>query len=436
VSLRYQINLRILFTLLVVLILGATAIIFQARVAVAKEVHSSVQLTIQLIKLSLNKTDNPTWLHDIASLKETRHLKIHLIQPTGQVLQLGVPNKPLFYKQTPRWFIWLVDKPYPTVTYSLATVDNKLAQIKISANALDEISEAWQETKVFFGVILLLSCALLLAVNLILRQVLQTVEKILHTLSAIENENYQLPLPTFSISEFSRIAQAINHLTATLHKAQQDNQRLTLHSLDIAEEQRQTLAQELHDELGQSITAIKVLAVTGKKNTHSTVEIYPNIITVCDHLFKVVRSMMKNLHPLILTELGLTASLHDLVNHWQHCTPALKIHLVYSTQVDEIPAKIAIQVFRIIQEAITNTVRHAQARHLAIRLEVIVLPSPTLALQIEDDGIGCDAASLSFGFGLLGIKARVKSLAGVFSLESAKNQGVKINIRLPVADSK
>jgi len=146
--------------------------------------------------------------------------------------------------------------------------------------------------------------------------------------------------------------------------------------------------------------------------------------------------MMKNLHPLILTELGLTASLHDLVNHWQHCTPALKIHLVYFTQVDDIPVKIAIQIFRIIQEAITNTVRHAQARHLAIRLEVIVLPSPTLILQIEDDGIGCDTASLSLGFGLLGIKARVKSLAGAFSLESAKNQGGKINIRLPVVDSK
>jgi two-component system sensor histidine kinase UhpB len=425
-SLRYQINLRILLTLGVVLIIGGGAIIFQARLSVAKEVQSSVQLALQLINLSLNKTDNPSWLHEIASLKETRHLKIHL-QQSGKMVQLGETLQRVTDKQTPGWFVWLVDKPYPTVHYPLTTLDNKTVQIRISANGLDEISEAWQETKVFFAVILLLSCGLLVAVNLIFRHMLQTVEQILQNLGELESENYQNPLPIFRISEFGRIAQAINHLTATLHKAQQENQRLTLHSLEIVEQQRQALAQELHDELGQSITAIKVMAVTGKKNT----EVYQSIIGVCDHLFKVVRSMMRNLHPLILTELGLAASLQDLLRHWQECTP-LTIQLDCAPEVDLIPAKMAIQLFRIIQEAITNTVRHAQARQLKISLQLTGTSPTNLMLQLEDDGIGCEVANLTLGFGLLGIQARVKSLKGSFSLKSQQNQGVKMIIALPL----
>jgi two-component system sensor histidine kinase UhpB len=431
-SLRYQINLRILLTLLIVLVLGGGAIIFQARLAVAKEVQSSVQLALQLIKLSLNKTDNTTWLHDIASLKETRHLKIHLQQPTGQLVPLGGNPQPLHNTPTPRWFIWLVDTPYPTVAYPLQTFDRKTVQIQISANALDEISEAWQETQVFFSVILWLSGGLLLAVNVIFRQVLHTVEQILQRLSDIENEDYHTPLPISPLHEFARIAQAINHLTTTLQKEKQENQRLTLHSLEIAEAQRQTLAQELHDELGQSLTAIKVMAVTGKKNPATAPESCQRIIDVCDHLFKVVRSMMKNLHPLILTELGFSASLHDLISHWQQRTPLLKIHLDCTHQVDEIPAKIAIQLFRMIQEAITNTVRHAHAQHLDISLHVTPVPCPTLHLHVQDDGIGCDLAHVSLGFGLLGIKARVKSLTGTFALKTEKNQGLTLSITLPL----
>lgn len=435
-SLRYQIHLRILLTLLIVLSLGGATLVLQARQSVAKEVQSSVQLAVQLIKLSLSKTpdsriDNTVWLHEITSLKETEDLTIQLKRSSGQRLQATQPRH-LDQTQTPDWFVWLVANPYPPVSYSLNTSDYKTVQVIINANASDEIHEAWQETRVFFGVILLLSSGLFLAVNVIFRQVLQTVETILKNLTEIETENYQNPLPHFAISEFQRIAQAINHLTSTLHKARQENNRLTLHSLEIEEEQRQTLAQELHDELGQSITAIKVMAVTGKKTAGNQSEIYQNIIRVCDHLVMVVRSMMKNLHPLILTELGLSASLHDLISHWQARTPELKISLSCDEEVDAIEIKKAIQVFRMVQEAITNTVRHAQAKNLLISLSMHGMTQKSLEIVFADNGVGCELPSLSLGFGLLGMQARVKSLNGNMQIETGKNQGMKIKIKIPV----
>ena len=424
-SLRFQIHLRILITLLIVLTLGGAMLIMQARQSVEKEVQSSVQLAMQLIQLNLDKKSENAWLREITSLKEIEDLTIQIDYSSG--IKLTTPPRQAAPTQTPLWFHWLIKKSSSPFYFSLKTVDAQTILIKIEANASDEIAEAWQETNVFFGVILLLSAGLFLAVNLIFRHVLQTVETILKNLTELETENYQNPLPTFSITEFERIAQAMNHLTQTLHYAQQENNRLTLHSLEIVEKQRQTLAQELHDELGQSITAIKVMAVTGKKNTVNP-EIYQSIINVCDHLVTVVRSMMKNLHPLILTELGLSASLHDLISHWQMRTTELKISLSCDATVDTFEAKKAIQVFRMVQEGITNAVRHARAKNLVISLS---LNTEKLTLTLEDDGVGCDFQRVNLGFGLLGMQARVKSLKGTMRMVSAENHGMKIQIQLP-----
>ena len=424
-SLGSQIHLRILITLLLVLSLGAVMLSFQARQSVEKEVQSSVQLAMQLIKLNLDKKQNTPWLREITSLKEIEDLSIQIYYVTGEILKTSPhPVEPI---QTPFWFYELVKKSASPFHFALKSAQGQTIMIQIEANAADEITEAWQETKVFFGIILGLSAGLFFAVNVIFRQVLQTVETILDNLTELEAENYQNPLPTFAITEFNRIALAINHLTKTLHEAQQENNRLTLHSLEIVEEQRQQLAQELHDELGQSITAIKVMAVMGKKSAENT-EIYQQISQVCDHLVTVVRAMMKNLHPVILTELGLSASLQDLIAHWQNRTPTLKIKLVCDENLDTLDAKKAIQLFRMVQEAITNAVRHANAQNLAIILQE---NAAFLTLCIEDDGVGCDFQRVHLGFGLLGMQARVKSLNGVFKIITAENHGMKIQIQLP-----
>ena len=82
------------------------------------------------------------------------------------------------------------------------------------------------------------------------------------------------------------------------------------------------IAQELHDELGQSLTAIKVMAVTARHPKSDTLHITQSITDICDHLMQVLRSMMYQLHPLILTELGLKATLDDMLKHWKERNPA------------------------------------------------------------------------------------------------------------------
>ena len=139
------------------------------------------------------------------------------------------------------------------------------------------------------------------------------------------------------------------------------------------------------------------MAVTAGHEKADVGKITTSIVEICDHLMTVVRLMMKQLHPLILTELGLKATLEDLLHHWQVKNPAPFLPWI-AWRPDRLDRSLVIQVFRVIQESLTNIIRHAEAGQVTISLKIE--PSPdTLFLAISDDGVGCDLVQLSTGFG-------------------------------------
>jgi two-component system sensor histidine kinase UhpB len=140
--------------------------------------------------------------------------------------------------------------------------------------------------------------------------------------------------------------------------------------------------------------------------------------------------MMRNLHPLVLTELGLKATLEDLVNHWSNRSPTLLLKLNCSNEVDEMGQKITIQIFRIVQECVTNIVRHAKATQASIDLDIT--SGNLLQLRISDNGLGCKLETLKTGFGLLGMRERIYSLGGTLTINTQPGQGMRINANIPL----
>ncbi|MCF7999390.1 MAG: histidine kinase [Methylovulum sp.] len=435
-SLRLQINIRIILTSIAILVLGSSVAIWQARSAVSKEIDSSLNLAAQLIKLNFpqsqpNAVDVSAWLPRFVSLEQTRHLKIQLKEPTGQVVKFTAgQNHASDTDVPPQWFINLVSAEYPDVEQQLATTDGKQITLMIQADPIDEITEAWHESCSFFTSLLALTLVTFLAVNLVFNKAFKAIALIVDGLKAIEQGDYQQKLPEFSTQEYDDIAKTINHMTAVLATAHQENRALALHSLEIQEDERQHLSQELHDELGQSLTAIKVMAVTAKNPKADTAQITDAIIAICDHLITVVRSMMRNLHPLVLTELGLKATLEDLVNHWSNRSPTLLLKLNCSNDVDEMGQKITIQIYRIVQECVTNIVRHAEATQATINLDITT--GKLLRLQISDNGCGCELDTLKSGFGLLGMRERINSLGGTLAIKTQPGQGMGITANIPL----
>lgn len=434
-SLRYQIIFRILLSSLCILLLGGAIAIWQARQAVEKEVDASIHLALQLITLGMADSTSLQHVDDLSrfrALRQTRHLSIQLLKPDGQLVHFAGEQQPSHPEDMPpAWFIRAVKGDYPKVEHKINTQDGEILTLIIDAQPLDEITEVWQESLGFFSSLSLLTLLSFLAVNLVLNKSLKAIGVIVDALRMIETGQYKHQLPAFSTAEFDNIAKAINHMTVELEKTRQENSDLTQHSLAIQEEERQHLSQELHDEFGQSLTAIKVMAVTASRQTADVPKITATISDICDHLTLVLRSMMQQLHPLVLTELGLKATLEDMVNHWSERNPGLTLSIVCSDEVDELDKNIARQVFRVIQECLTNVIRHADAKQVRIDLSVQAAKGK-LFLNVTDDGQGCDLQNINRGFGLRGIKERIKSLAGEVLLDSRPGAGMRISAWIPL----
>ncbi len=413
------------------MLLGGSIAIWQARNAVNKEVNSSVQLAVKLISFGFSQSlQTPDWLPQLNALEEIRHLTVQLQQPSGQIISLPhLSHASTQEKKPPQWFVNLVQGSPLKTQHTLTLMDGKQLTLIIQANPLDEIAEVWRENIAFFSSFFSLMLLSFFAVNLVFNKTLNSITIIVNALKVMETGQYQQKLPKFSIAEYDNIAKAINQLADKLNAVKRENRALTQHTLEIQEDGRRRLAQELHDELGQSLTAIKVMAVAATRTQAAIQQSTDAIIGTCDHLISVVRSMMHQLHPLVLTELGLKATLEDLINHWSTRHPALKISLDCSHEVDKLEEKIAIQVFRVIQECLTNTVRHAKASHAHIHLAI---GQNGLQLTVSDNGQGC-ANSEKSGFGLLGMKERINSLGGIMNIESQAQQGMSILASIPLS---
>lgn len=431
-SLRVLINLRITASVLLILIFSAIIAVWQARSSVEKEVDSSINLAVQMIEFVFNQRpsshqEDEAWLQSFANMQPVRHLQITIKDNKSELS--GETN--LLYSKdnenrAPIWFSKAVTGNLLSKNYDIKIADGSTKTIVITANPMDEISEAWGETKSYFWSIVLMLFIIFIAVNLVFNSMLQAVKAILAGLHQVETGHFGHVLPDFKISEFDAIAKEINDMSLALRTAQESNQALARHTMKIQENERQTLSRELHDEMGQSLTAIKAMAVTCQQAGTDVNAVTSSIVDICNHLAVVVRSMMRTLHPLSLTELGLGATLSELVREWQRRSPELDFDLDYDSSLEKLSHDVTIHVYRIVQECLTNVVRHAKASEVTI---LVTKRGNEVWITVSDNGQGNQLNSQ--GFGLLGMKERAGNLGGKFKLESVDNGGVNVIVQLP-----
>ena len=441
-SLRGLINLRIVLSVIIIMVLGGMTAVWHARQSVAKEVQSSINLALQMIEFGFAQMPassryGSNWLPQITALQQVRHIQFSITEPGKQPIELFSQHQPDDNESLPpTWFINAVMTDYLTADYEIKMSDGGVKTLLIKADPMDEIIEAWGESQAFFWSIVAMLVAIFFAINLVFHSMLQAVQSILSGLRQVESGEYGHVLPTSKISEFNAISLEINAMSAALKVAEENNQALALHTIQIQETERQNMSRELHDEMGQSLTAIKAMAVTTKQPNVDITLAADSIIEVCNHLSVIVRSMMRTLHPLSLAELGLGATLTDLINEWRRRQPALKVVLDYDEALEQLDKKVAIHVYRVVQECLTNVVRHAQASTVKVTISFIKQPQTAdrVDILIADNGIGGKADAQ--GFGVLGMRERVESLGGKFEFSSELGYGVQVHAWMPFIENK
>lgn len=219
------------------------------------------------------------------------------------------------------------------------------------------------------------------------------------------------------------------------------NRKLTQLIQTRLEEERRAIARELHDELGQCVTAIKTIGTAiSNKARESDPEVHGNaqtIVSVASHLYDVVHGIIRQLRPVALDHLGLADTLRDAVSAWRGRHPDIACELRLEGEVEGQGEAVNITIYRIVQECLTNVVRHAAASRVDILVSRTSDPGlgDSIRVSVRDNGRGlgqqgdADAAR----YGLMGMRERVQALHGEFRLESQAGAGVSVQAVIPVA---
>jgi len=213
-------------------------------------------------------------------------------------------------------------------------------------------------------------------------------------------------------------------------------QYLSRRLLAVQEEERRHLSRELHDEFGQLLATITVQLHAARDLAGEAAR--PRLdecLTLLERAGAHVRTLAVELRPTMLDTAGLDATLRWLAQQHQQQT-GIATEVV--GHLHDVPAGLAIACFRVVQEALTNVVRHARAGHVWIELS---RSEYALALVVRDDGVGFDVsktltqATREGHLGLLGMRERVERLGGSLVVDSKPGQGTRINVWLPLSDA-
>lgn len=430
-SLEARLNLSIALITTLIILLGSVLAVLDAQESVRREAKTSVDLALGLIDAALMSGDFDEagisrWMNQLGQLDRIRHLRITVTRGEMSALIRDPPQETISHS-VPDLFRWGVMSSPLTAVRLVGTSASRPLSITVESNAEDEIREAWAEFQGFLylqgGLLLMISWV----VHFIASRALRPVGSMLRGLSAMEQGDYETRLPAFGLAEMDRLSQGINHLSVSLQASREENRALTRHSLRIQEEERRSIAQEIHDEFGQNLTAIKMMS--GMLDVPERGVAAEQIRKACDRLFGVVRSLLRRLRPQMLEDLGLKAAVEDLISSWQGAQPDLRISLSCDPLLGESRGAVSLEVYRIIQEALTNTVRHSSATEAEVRIEIG--PARALVVTITDNGRGMEDRVPKSGFGLLGIRERVASLKGQFALINSPGAGLELRVVLP-----
>jgi len=231
--------------------------------------------------------------------------------------------------------------------------------------------------------------------------------------------------PRQHVAEFDRLGSALNETAAALEEARDARTELTRRLFTVQESERRALARELHDEFGQCLTATRALATAVAQSGETTARDGVRIAEISGQMMQSLRSELSRLRPPDLDELGLDAALQRLVAGWRGRLPDVRFALDLHGDIDAVADDLALSLYRITQECLTNAIRHGAPTAVRICLDA----REGITLTVCDDGGARAEAPAGDGHGLLGIRERVQALGGSFTLTPQEN-GMRAHVHL------
>ncbi len=445
-SLRLQINLII--AALMIVFIGALGYqqIEDTRSSVREEIEASNRVATQLLT-------RVSWVYQEAGLRgmlsflgqlgRVRANEVLLYDPDGQVVYASPASPYKSGRDAPHWYARLVS---PAVEPQEIRIGG--GRLVLRADSSRAVLDGWDS----LTQLLLVSAIALAVINPVVfwatGRVLQPLQILTQGLQRIEQGDYAARLPTLKSKEgrllsltFNRTAQAVAE-SITAQKAAsearqrlQENRELTQMIRDHIEEERRTIARELHDELGQSITAIKSMGLSIVQRTEGdaqrVTETAGLIVETAGRMYDAVHEMIPRLRPFALDAFGLADALGDLVAEWRTRHPELDLRLTVDEPLPALGDALTTCAYRVVQESLNNALRHAVAKRIEVSVHAV---GSELVVRVADDGVGLPPQwEQPRHYGVRGMRERAAALGGTFELLPGDHGGAQAVARLPLA---
>jgi two-component system sensor histidine kinase UhpB len=379
-------------------------------------------------------------------LQQVGHVRandIVLRTPSGQILYHSPPPTYKSGREAPRWFARLMAPAPAKYEFTLPGT----ITLSVEADPSRSLLDAWDELS-RLSVLAMFMFVLVNAIAFwIVERALAPFPVITEGLDRVQRGDLAYRLPALPGVEaqaigaaFNRMAQAVQDKVRAEKNAQEavtrleERRELGLLIEQRVEEERRLIAHELHDEFGQSVTAIRSLAMAigaqGGARDPATAEAAQLISDEAARLYDAMHGLIPRLMPLSLDTIGLADTLENLVRDWQRRNPQVELSLQNDLSAPLGPS-VTLAIYRVVQEGLINALRHARAARVVIEVrsdtrEVVVI--------VADDGIGMPAQGVQPGrFGLRGLAERVAHLGGEFLVDANTPHGVRLSARIPLA---
>jgi signal transduction histidine kinase len=265
----------------------------------------------------------------------------------------------------------------------------------------------------------------------LMKLAIRPIHELVFSAKAVQEGRYDLRAPVRTNDEVGKLAVAFNRMTATLQEKDRLNGHLLRKVIAASEDERKRVARELHDHTGQALTSL-IVSLTPLKSPASVAELR----AVAVEALEEVHDLCLILRPSALDDLGLMAALDHHARRFSRLN-GVEVRC-WATGLDSdtrLPAEVEVALYRIVQEALTNAVRHGQARSIKV---LIQCKEESVLTVIEDDGQGFPAKDWrahclnNDRLGLLGIEERARLLSGQLRVESQPGIGARLFVEIPL----
>lgn len=452
-SVRTQLLVAVALINLLAGVAAAAVSILNTRTATRVEIEASLDVAQRFVDVAIKDLASQGKLdrlpqHLPLQLKHLRHVRIYYMDVMGQLNVVSPENRAP--SQPPRWFSSLVRPQVGGRAVRVITA-NGVNPVVIIGEPADEIAEAWQDFYSLAIVWLALNALILVVLYIVLGRVLNPLQTLSRGMARLEDGHYATRIPASKVKELAVITNRFNTLASALDIARKENSGLYRQLITVQEEERRDIANELHDEAGPCLfgitanaSSIQTIAdqVTDPRTAGITRRV-GEILGIVERLKLLNRALLKKLRPGSHGRVDLAELINELIAGFERRHS--DTHIIYSAGrlAKSYGEPMDLTLYRCVQEAITNAIRHDSARNLTIdlgeesghRRSGVKRAQAVLRLTISDDGKGIDPSTPK-GFGLTTMIERVKSLGGTCAIESAHGKGTTIRIEIPVQREK